>query len=799
MLSFPNGLNMGGLNIHPEGKSKMSKKSPKAIKVPMKQALERLGVMNVNMNTNIKSGLYDSSFVDLTSNNEYTGHTTVEMGGNNPSGVFVENVYTEPHRFLAGMNRYRFVYNAVLKQFMDVGVIEGKQQTAFAESSPNAIVTSIFNPLYCVQVRGIAPNVPLLDTHVGSDNVSVNDNISNCTIRELVTLSQKRSSVLGQARYKYADFMYCYDLGKFANNHLITLRKFAHPVGDNIFKHTSAKYRRDTGMDYGQDVARLVTWFGTEDNKLENILKYDYKATWKQLESKIEEVDTRSEDSDRGIVGLVGNSLNPSHNRYQNGDYVSSKSVWTSLGKWAMKKVPFNIFNENVQGVDNDKLLRNYDNNKVYTPKDTVQSTHIYEGKLEMSQDITLVFRYKLRSYDNINPKSAFLDLIGNILELTYRRGHFWGGSRKMIGPPQNMAVYKKVNAFIDNSFDKLGGFAAAIGNGTLDFASILASVSSAIMSGANKIVDAAKNTTSNIASGKTNILQATMNGVQSIAKSTGMSYALKGQLKAALGRPAMYAMDSLLSGDNVGLWHLTIGNPKNPVAAIGNLILEGSTIEHTGPLGIDDFPTELKVTIKLKNAKPRDLTEISRMYTHGANSIYMTNARNQLSDFYTAQNGFTEEKIDAAQANARKAAAKAERSRMNDAKKAAKKAAAAQNNANSGNASAATPEKTQNAKQQNQQQAPPQPTNEGDGQQETPPPDSKETKNADAAASAAYTEIGKEIEAAYAACDVDADKDVDYDDGVLDPEITAKNNKLHLQGGYERAIELRQNIDEIA
>ena len=68
-----------------------------------------------------------------------------------------------------------------------------------------------------------------------------------------------------------------------------------------------------------------------------------------------------------------------------------------------------------------------------------------------------------------------------------------------------------------------------------------------------------------------------------------------------------------------------------------------------------------------------------------------------------------------------------------------------------------------------------------------------------DAAASAAYTEIGKEIDAAYAACDVDADKDVDYDDGVLDPEITAKNNKLHLQGGYERAIELRQNIDEIA
>ena len=226
---------------------------------------------------------------------------------------------------------------------------------------------------------------------------------------------------------------------------------------------------------------------------------------------------------------------------------------------------------------------------------------------------------------------------------------------------------------------------------------------------------------------------------------------------------------------------------------------MENSSIEHTGPLGIDDFPTELKVTIKLKNAKPRDLTEISRMYTHGVNSIYMTNARNQLSDFYTTQNGFTEEAISNAQANARKAAAKAERSRMADAKKAAKKAATAQNNANSGNAAAATPDKTQSTKQQNQQQASAQPSNEGDGQQETPPPDSKETKQNDAAASVAYAEIGNVIQEAYNKCDEGADKDIDYDDGVLDPEITEKNNKLHLQGGYERAIELRQNIDEIA
>ena len=36
------------------------------------------------------------------------------------------------------------------------------------------------------------------------------------------------------------------------------------------------------------------------------------------------------------------------------------------------------------------------------------------------------------------------------------------------------------------------------------------------------------------------------------------------------------------------------------------------------------------------------------------------------------------------------------------------------------------------------------------------------------------------------------------FDD--IDPEIkTSEDGELHHQGGYERAIELRQNIDEIA
>ena len=72
------------------------------------------------------------------------------------------------------------------------------------------------------------------------------------------------------------------------------------------------------------------------------------------------------------------------------------------------------------------------------------------------------------------------------------------------------------------------------------------------------------------------------------------------------------------------GTWHVTIGNPLNPIASIGNLIIDGDVeITHGGPLGLDDFPTEITVKVPLKHAMPRDSVDIQRMFTKGRRSIY--------------------------------------------------------------------------------------------------------------------------------------------------------------------------------
>ena len=89
------------------------------------------------------------------------------------------------------------------------------------------------------------------------------------------------------------------------------------------------------------------------------------------------------------------------------------------------------------------------------------------------------------------------------------------------------------------------------------------------------------------------------------------------------LGRPQKAMYNSLLSPAPIGFWHVTIGNPKRPIMSIGNMIITNVLIEHNGPLGLDDFPTGLKVTVELDRGKPRDLRDIEKLYMQGTDRIY--------------------------------------------------------------------------------------------------------------------------------------------------------------------------------
>ena len=407
-----------------------------------------------------------------------------------------------------------------------------------------------------------------------------------------------------------------------SNNYLITLRKFPLPVGDNIFRMNSKEYDKDdypVTFNEAGDIGRLVTWFGTEDNKLEDILKYSFNASWKKLDAEIEPVQSQEEDSGRGIIGMAINTFSGKYADAVAQGTGGTQSFYSMLGL----KVPADDASQRQYAQSNT-----YDRHKVSEPKNTIQSTHTYEGKLEFEHSFILKFSYKLRAYDNINPKSAFLDLLGNILEVTYRRGQFWGGARRWAGPPQNTKAWERAEEFIDKAWDKGTTFIGQLISGKADFGSMLGSIGGALKSfgeGAMNLLNkAVGGDFVGAAKDLLNGAAKTATGGNDQTTLTQVGDAVKGLLKNQLGRPAVYALQSLLTGDNVGLWHVTIGNPFNPIVSIGNLIIdEKVTIEHSGPLGIDDFPTELTVTIPLKHARGRDITEIGRMYTQGIRGLY--------------------------------------------------------------------------------------------------------------------------------------------------------------------------------
>ena len=662
MLSFPSSFSKGGSAMYQVGKNGPLKSLP----ATNDNAFLNVQAKNLKLTESLKSHIYntDNKFTTFDGyvESKYLVKSPSDGSNNSKNLIYYEDPLKNDIRALRSINMYQFVYSNPIYNIMD---LYGKQQVTqdttgnktshYNELHASVITTagspSLFNPAMAVNAIGITENVPLLNS-VRSNKLYP---VYEPTIENLIKGSKKDTGILGNARYRLIDFIYCKDLGKVSNNHLITLRKFANPIGDHIYKWSTRRGQGAMNMQTDHDIGRLITWFGTDDNKLEDICKYEVQMKWNQIENKIEAVESREDDENRGPLGMVINSVSKKYNAWQSSDFGGpGHNLLSSLAsKYDFSKIP----GSSVLGINGEKQNDNRDvlnrlriggdDHKIYAPKNTIRDTHLYDGQLTLNHDIHLTFSYKLRAYDNINPKSAMLDLIGNILEVTYQRGSYWQGENRFIGPPQNRQAWQQANDMIDHAWNKMGGFIKALADGDESFSNIMGNLS-------QKLADVWKNVSGLVQDGVQQVKElsdqiqngqgaealeekgkAAIKGIVQLDNAVNISGAVKGLLKNTLGRPAMYAMTTLIDGGNCGFWHLTVGNPFNPIMSIGNLIMTGATIEHSGPLGVDDFPTDLKVTVTLKPGRSRDAIEVSRYYTKGLSAIYMPKNRRSASDYH--------------------------------------------------------------------------------------------------------------------------------------------------------------------
>lgn len=434
----------------------------------------------------------------------------------------------------------------------------------------------------------IANNVPLMDSPAARQRIRKS---SGCSIKELVEASQ--AGLMGQETYAYSDFMYCKHLGKVSNNHLITLRRFPLPVDDYIGANgESDDMRFDSAAKNAACIGCMVNWIGVSGNDLSNILKYSFKMPFKFETAEFQNKDATADNNTTLLNGIFSTFDTEYQKQYMAGySGEAANKAFSYLGI-KLESPPYK-----------DKINAE-DKYKVYGPVDRINGTYIRTGDgLEFEHKISLVFEYELRSYNGINPKQAMLDLISNILNVTYTTGTFWGGGYKGYAAQQS-------NIFANlNIFKAKGGFTDFIDAFSQDLSGMSKNIGNSIQKNGG-FLETAKQL---------------LNGIGGML--------LAGKLNE-LGRPQKAMYNSLLSPAPIGFWHVTIGNPKRPIMTIGNMVITNVTIEHNGPLGLDDFPTGLKVTVELDRGKPRDLRDIEKLYMQGTDRIY-TSMSDKVFDMY--------------------------------------------------------------------------------------------------------------------------------------------------------------------
>ena len=396
----------------------------------------------------------------------------------------------------------------------------------------------------------------------------------NPTASKLIQWSRNSKNAI---EYSWEDFLYCKNYGKVPNNHMVTVRRFGGPIGDNLIN-----YEQTTTPDIG----RLITYMDGEANKIEELLKFKVKLNWKEFKSEIQTYQGSGYGGSGG-GSLIGKILGAT-------DTAGSQTA--------------------AKGVDNANVDP-YSNmtNKTLGPINVIDKMMTRERGLMFEQSIKLVFEYEMRSIDGINGKMAFLDLLMNILMVTYNRGDFWGGAKRFVGGARKSNPIAGQDGMQKLAEGDFGGFLDKLTSGFMDRVDTLTG-------------------------GKGLSLEGLGNMVKSVGANIGSRVA--GGAMDKMGRPQAHATMALLTGEDTGEWHITVGNPARPILSLGNMILEETEIQFDGPLDTNDFPTKLKATCSFKPARPRDRDDVQMMFAPGNMERLYSSALDYIKTKYAGQMG---------------------------------------------------------------------------------------------------------------------------------------------------------------
>lgn len=446
-------------------------------------------------------------------------------------------------------------------------------------------------------------------------------NLSSTSIIDFFRTSENT----GAMEYTYSDFLYCKYHKYIPNNYMLTLRRFAMPCEDNIYHHIKNTVKKGGGQEVinvtHPDLARAVTWIGEETgNTLENLLSFTYGFSYKE---QVAETTTQVNSNE----GYTGQPI-----------YQQSGTILQSVLDVAQGVSPSRKYREQSGDGANfwDPLLETYPN-FVLGPINVINKMQTRDQGLNFDQEIKLNFHYSQKSYNDINPKMALLDIMANLLVLTYNNANFWGGANRILSNggfvTNRFGDDKKLwrgdfsgymKSLIENAAGGFENLQTTADGGKTNFGGVAQASPNNIKSsasGGKGVIGTANAIIKGIGKAASDFLDESKN---SSFGSTLFGNLTGGFINKFLGAPpAVVHAKGLLTGEATGNWHLTIGNPMNPIGMIGNLIMTDANLKFGGELSYDDFPSEMTLEVTLKHARPRDKTDFESIFNAGKGRLY--------------------------------------------------------------------------------------------------------------------------------------------------------------------------------
>lgn len=403
------------------------------------------------------------------------------------------------------------------------------------------------------------------------------------------------SDMNGSMDLSAADFCYLKDLGRYPLNKLIILRRFQEGV---IVPNNLNTFNK---KDSPKPLATLIGWVSEED---ENIFDMSFSEGW----------------------DVYTDSLHNLLHRIIKDEFHTDMAKIIPVNKWA-QGILFGFLNK-------VGLTKDFDYNNIPQGNPNVLQEGAkrkgggFDNQYSLNSEMNLKLNtaYIQRSIGDIDPGSAMLDIINNIVRLgTSDVNYVYNSSnsymRDLINSSYSTdpdvwghlmlkyakAMVKSVSQLVSYAYNKVSKDLDKI---KLEKeAGPPAKVEKSAEERAKELFDKGKDAL--IEAGKV-ALDAIKKLGTAISVSTIRKY-----------RWEMIGAIAAGTGINSTPWHLTIGNPYSPVVSLGNIVVDNINLKLGNSMSFNDLSSEINVEVNLKFGRNLGGQEIRKMFNNNYTRDY--------------------------------------------------------------------------------------------------------------------------------------------------------------------------------